>query len=294
VEQVGSQRLALPTHLLRVSADDGREASLQTQLIQTVASDLADDEISVWDAGFSLRELQDVRVSRYVLRLARNVTARRADLAPREPNSKGRPREYGELIRPLARRYKGRDIAASQPDEQDSWTVDGVTLRAEIWYNLVRADCKVADNAPRFNIAVIHDPRFNQPWILAFNLPLSAAVVTAIYRDRWPIEQLPLAGKQMVGAQRQFVFARESCQRLPQLALLAGSILTYIAATLPAVPTGFWDRAAQPTPGRLRRALARLPFPDLSTLPPKLRKKASVSDHLPKGVDAHRRQKAIT
>ena len=292
VGQVGSQRVALPTQLLRVRSDDRREATLQADLLRAVGTHLEDDEVAVFDAGFHLSELQTVGVPRYVVRLACNATARRAELAPRHPDAKGRPREYGDLIRPLARRYKGRDIAASQPDEQSCWTVDGVELRADLWHDLVRADCKVADKAPRFSIAVIHDPRFAQPWVLAFNIPVSAAAITAIYRDRWPIEQIPLAGKQMLGAHRQFVFAPESCQRLPQLALLAGSVLTYVAATRPAVPTGFWDRAAQPTPGRLRRALARLPFPDLAALPPRLRKKASVTEHLPKGVAGHRRQKA--
>lgn len=31
----------------------------------------------------------------------------------------------------------------------------------------------------------------------------------------------------------------------------------YLAATQPAEPTGFWDRAPQPTAGRLRRVLAQ-------------------------------------
>lgn len=291
VGQVGSQRLALPTQLLQVRADDGREAALQFDLLQAVAADLATDEVAVLDAGFKLRELQAAGVPRYVVRLSSNITARRAELPPRNRGDKGRPREYGDVIRPLARRYRRRDIAASQPDQQVSWTMDGVALRADLWHELVRADCKVADDAPRFSIAVIHDPRFAQPWVLAFNIPVSAAEASAIYRDRWPVEQLPLAGKQMLGAQRQFVFAPESCQRLPQLALLAGSVLTYVAATRPAVPTGFWDRVAQPTPGRLRRALARLPFPDLSALPPRLRKKASITEHLPTGVAGHRRRK---
>jgi hypothetical protein len=50
---------------------------------------------------------------------------------------------------------------------------------------------------------------------------------------------LPLISKHMVGAQRQFVSAEESCYRLPELSLLAGSILTFLAATLPPIPTGF-------------------------------------------------------
>ena len=75
------------------------------------------------------------------------------------------------------------------------------------------------------------------------------------------------------------------------LNLLAGAIVTYLAATLPAVPTGFWDRNPKPTPGRLRRLLARVNFPKLYPLPERLRKKDSVCDHLPKGILGHRRTK---
>lgn len=46
----------------------------------------------------------------------------------------------------------------------------------------------------------------------------------------------------MLGLHRQFVFAPESCCRLPELAFLLGNILTYLAAVLPPLPTGFWDR----------------------------------------------------
>src|SRR5262249_6347179 len=122
-------------------------------------------------------------------------------------------------------------------------------------------------------------------------LPLSGAQLQAMYRDRWPVEGLPLWAKQMLGAARQFVFAPESRQRLPELALLAGSILAYTAATQPALSTGFLDRAPRPTPGRLRRVLAQVAFEDLQELPEHLRKKPSPTAHLPTGVCGHRRQK---
>jgi hypothetical protein len=118
--------------------------------------------------------------------------------------------------------------------------------------------------------------------------------VQAIYRDHWPVEGLPLWAKQMLGAARQFVFAAESRQRLPEVVLLAGSILAYTAATQPALSTGFWDRAPRPTPGRLRRVLAHVYFEDLPELPEYLRKKQSPTAHLPTGVCAHRRQKEAT
>ena len=95
----------------------------------------------------------------------------------------------------------------------------------------------------------------------------------------------------MLGAVRAFVFVKETCQRLPELALLAGAILSYAAAGLPAIPTGFWDRSPQPTPGRLRRVLAREGFPTDYPLPPEIRQKASVTDHLPKGSSRFRRIK---
>ena len=98
----------------------------------------------------------------------------------------------------------------------------------------------------------------------------------------------------MIGLHRQFVFAIASCLRLPELSLLAGAILTYLAAVLPPVPSGFWDRTPKPTPGRLRRLLARANFPTLLDENLQLRKKNSVTAHLPKGIDAHRRLAAAT
>lgn len=98
---------------------------------------------------------------------------------------------------------------------------------------------------------------------------------------RW--SNSPLAAKQMLGAARQFVSAPETCRRLPALALLAGVILSYPAATAPAIPTGFWDRRPRPTPGRLRRALARIPFPQDCPLPARIHEKPARTDHLRKG-----------
>ena len=135
----------------------------------------------------------------------------------------------------------------------------------------------------------MRDPAYAEPWVLATNLPLAAADVLAFYHARWPVEQVPLTAKQLLGAQRQFVFADAARQRLPELALLAGSLLMYLAATHPAQPTGFWDRTPRPTAGRLRRVLAQLDISKTAPLPRQLRKKASVTNHLPKGILAHRR-----
>jgi hypothetical protein len=289
VGSVNGQRVAIVTHLVRADSADASEATLQTAVVRQAAETLAKDEIPVFDAGFKIRELQAAKLPRYVVRLAKNFTARRNALPAYKGH--GRRPEYGELVRPLARTRKGKYLPATPPDRVKTWAENGIEFRAEFWDNLVLPDVKVHAHNPTFNVVAVYDPRYQDPWLLACPLQLSGAASRGLYRDRWPVEQVPLAAKQMLGGARQFVFAPECCQRLPELNLLAGSIVTYLAATLPAVPTGFWDRNPKPTPGRLRRLLARTPFPKSYPLPERLREKNSVFDHLPKGVLGHRRTK---
>ena len=84
----------------------------------------------------------------------------------------------------------------------------------------------------------------------------------------------------------------QGIHRLPELALLAGSLQSFLAATFPATPTGFWDRKPRRTPGRLRRLLADAVFPSAYPLPARIREKECVTDHLPKGIAGHRRAQA--
>jgi hypothetical protein len=290
VGRVGQQRLALPCRLLRADPDDPSEAALQRRLLVETGPELAAQEVLVCDGGFPLSQVLAAEVPRFLVRGAKNFTARRAKLP--EYQGKGRPYTYGEVVRPLPRTHKGQTIAATSPDREETWQEDGCRVRACFWENLVLRDGKPGD--PTFICIVIHDPRYPEPLLLLTNLAINGAVAVALYQDRWPIEQVPLSGKQMLGAHRQYVFADESRQRLPEIALLAGSILSYGAATSPAVATGFWDRRPQATPGRLRRVLARAPLSEVAWLPGRLRKKASRTAHLPKGVAGHRRQQRGT
>jgi hypothetical protein len=291
VGQMDDQRVPLPTDFIRVEQDDPSEAALTTRLLTEVADNLAEDEVAVLDAGFFLKELLAVGMERFVVRLATNATARRNYLP--EYQGRGRPPEWGEKVRPLSRRYNGKLIEATPPDREKSWNIEHkgeqLTLKAQFWDNLVLSDQK--PGADSFNIVAIHDPRYHNPLLLATSLKLDGESLKALYADRWPVEQLPLSAKQMIGAARQFVHAEESVQRLPELSLLAGAVLTYTAAKLPPIPTGFWDRAPKSTPGRLRRVLTGHPFPPNLPLPARIRKKDSLTDHLPKGILAHRRQK---
>lgn len=263
VGSVNGQRVALVTDLVRADPDAPSESALRMRLVRQIAKALEAGEIPIFDAGFKIRELQAAQLPRFLIRLPVNFTGRRNVLPPYK--GCGRHPEYGELVRPLARTWKDRLIPATPPDGVETWMEDGMEFRAEFWDNLVPPDVKVHPDNPTLNVIAIYDPRFQQPWLLGCPLQLSGPVLRGLFWDRWPVEQVPLAGKQMLGGARQFVFAPQSCQRLPELNLLAGAIVTYLAATLPAAPTGFWDRNPKPTPGRLRRLLARahsklLPF----------------------------------
>ena len=287
---VGAQRLAVPCLLVRSEGTEASEAPLHTRLLHKVQAKLADDEAVVCDRGFPLMQIPAAGISRYVSRGPINFTARRAVLPAYQ--GKGRKPKRGALVRPLPRTYKHHTIAATPPDRQEPWQVGArkapLRLQAAFWDGLVRADAQ--PGAPTFSPVVIQAPRFDEPLLLNTALPLTGAQLQAFSLDRWPVEGLPLTAKQMLGAARQFVFAPESRQRLPALALVAGAILMDIAATQPAIPAGFWDRAPKPTAGRLRRVLSQVHCADFVGLPEQLRKKQSPTAHLPKGVLGHRRQ----
>jgi hypothetical protein len=287
VGSVGKVRVPLLRLLVRADPGLGSEAELQRRALTQAGATLQPDEVLVVDAGFGVADLLRSEVPRFVARVARNFTVRRNRLPPYK--GRGRCPIYGERVRPLPRTRQGKGLAATPPDATAQWVVAGRIVRAQVWDNLVLANAQPGTAA--FRCVVMHDPRYRDPWVVATNLPVSASALWRLYRDRWPIAQAPLAAKQMLGAHRAFVFGGESRYCLPELALLAGNILTYVAATTTAVATGFWDRHCRPTCGRLRRVLLQVHFSDIPVPAGTLRKKASVTGHLPKGVQGHRRRK---
>jgi len=270
VGEIGGQRIACPLAFERVHPKDPDEKRLWHDLLGWVRRHLVSDEVAVMDAGVKVADVHEAELERYLLRLATNFTARRNHAIPHAGS--GLKTVYGKKVRPLARSHKGKLIAATPPDRMETWVENGVSLRAEIWENLIRPGVIPGPQAQTFQMYAIYDPAYTTPWLLATPLRLKAAT-KAMYQDRWAVEQIPLATKQMVGAHRQFVHADESIQRLPELALLAGSILTFLAGTAPPAPIGFWDRQPKRTPGRFRRMLMGKPFPQSYPLPDQLRKK---------------------
>ena len=294
IGSVGQQRFGLPRALVRADPADPSPSAHRRVLLEQAVKLQDPAEVLVLDREFTVGQLQAAGATAWVTRLLKNVTARRAE-APAY-RGRGRPPKYGDLVRPLARRRKGREIAATPPDQATQWTdrdrAGERLLRAEQWTGLVRPDA--SPGSPTFTIVAISDPAYAEPLLVATPLALTPPVLRELYRDRWPVEQLPLAAKQMLGAARQFVHEQETCQRFPELALLAGAVLTYAAATSPAVPTGAWDRQPRRTPGRLRRLLSQATFPTDFPLPERLRGKVAVTDHLPKGWWGQRRRPSPT
>ncbi len=192
--QVGSQRIPLLRRIVR-SQPQTSKPDFRRQLLCEAAAQAAGDQVIVVDAEFSLAELQAAGVPRYVVRLANNATARRNFLPAYK--GKGRYPEYGEIVRPLARKWGDRQIPATTPDQQSHFTYDGRCIQVSFWHDLVGAETVAAaetGNAqPTFSIYVYADPAYKKPLVLATNLLLAPQTAYLIYRDRWPVEQAPLA-----------------------------------------------------------------------------------------------------
>jgi hypothetical protein len=274
VGQIEGQRIPLLRKVLRAHPKDLSETKLKAMLLDWVGRHLADDEIVLFDAGAHIADMQEAAIKRYVIRLASNCTARRNELPAY--SGRGRPPEYGRRVRPLKRRWKKRTIAATKPDFSTSFEHEQRTIQVLGWSELVSVDRKPQPGNETFFILVFFDPLYQQPLVLGTNVSLQPATTFKLYLDRWPVEQIPLAAKQMLGLHRQFVFAPESCQRLPELALLVGNVLTHLAAALPPLPTGFWDQRPKKQPAACGESWPRLIFQKIASFQGNFEKSAQL------------------
>jgi len=240
VGQVSGQRLALIRAIIRGQDAAENEMSLKERTVVKAAGLLKENEVLLHDGGISIAQLQAASAARFVVRLGTNCTARRPYLPVYK--GRGRPPTRGILVRPLARKWKNRILPATSPDITITFEFEERTITAYGWHELMRSDLKVADDHELYAIWVFADPLFKTPLVLGTNLSAEPKVIFSLYLDRWPVEQIPLVAKQLLGCQRQFVFAPTSCWRLGELAFLVGNILTWLAVLLPPQPTGYWDR----------------------------------------------------
>ena len=259
-------------------------------LLRAAKEQMTPRDVLIADRQVTIKHLAETGIGQFVVRAPMDFTARTKEIPAY--CGRGRYPQRGRLVRPLPRRYRGKTIASTEPNRRERFVHRGRTMQVAFWDDLVVSE-SASDCALVFRCCVIWDPRYKHPWVLLTTLDVCGESLWRLYRDRWPIEQVPLAAKQLLGGCRSFVHSQTCRHRLPELCLLAGSLSLYLAATSEAVKTGFWDRDPGRTPGRFRRSLSRASLPDIWTLPcfgGRVRKKASVYAHLPVGVLAHRRQ----
>jgi hypothetical protein len=286
---VGNVRRPLRRLLLRADPSDRSEAALQRRAVTPAGAAWPPDAVLVVDAGCGVAALLTEGVTRCGARVARHVTARRHGLPAY--TGRGRCAADGERGRPVPRLHTGKMIAATPPEAPARWGVAGRLIHAQGWDHVGLSTAQ--PGPPALRGVVLHDPRSQAPLGFATHLPVSASARWCLSRARWPVEQVPLAAKQRRGAQRACVCGSESRHRRPELALLAGTGLTSVAATAAAVATGCGERCCRPTCGRLRRVLRRVEFSAVPVPGGPRRKKASVTVHVPTGVRGHRRQKGL-
>ena len=162
------------------------------------------------DAGVKLANVQAAELERYLLRLA--TTSRLAATSPCLQRDRPQTR-YGEKTASCTQLQRqnhcGQLRIGWQPGQKTA-------LRSS--RDLGRPDPARRDprTSAKFRVYAIYDPDYTTPWLLATHINLKAATVRAMYQEL-AVEEMRF-GKQMLGAHRQFVHARESisaCQRSP-------------------------------------------------------------------------------
>lgn len=304
VGEVKGQRVALLKNavLADLKVNDG--SGHKKQLYKQVATELDKDELAVFDAGFNLAEATEANIQRCLIRLAKNCTfGKTAGRIPERTAAKGpTPTQYkAEIIRPLARQHGGKTLPATEADESCKMIDEnGREIEVHIWHKVYFLERHLKGITKRrikdklrempLKVMAIYDPDYDDPLLVGTPLlSLEPEAAYKIYVTRWPVEGLPQTGKYLLsgGTGTHYVHHPTAIQRLPTLSLIFGSLLKYVAATLPPFRTGFWDRVLKPTYGRLLRHLKKVGIP----LSKQLFRKDSVTAHLPFGYDAIRSAK---
>jgi hypothetical protein len=283
VGQVNGHRIPLLRQIIRPPKGKANDKGVQRAVLEWVKEHAEADEVLLYDGGTHIGEMDEVGIVQYAIRLAVNCVARRNECPERRGN-RGRKPEYGVAVRPLARKWRDREIAATPADFQTTFVFQERTIEAKTWYNLVGTNQKADPNQRTFHIWVFHDPAYKQPLVVGTNLMVQGETVYRLYRDRWPVETIPLGAKQMIGLQRQFVFAASCCYRLPELALLIANVLLYLAAILPPIPTAFWDRHPKKRQGDCGVCWPSLIFLKLTSWIADFEKKSRLPTIYPRGL----------
>ncbi|MBV7338202.1 hypothetical protein KFU94_60250 [Chloroflexi bacterium TSY] len=160
--EIGGKRVPLLKAIMRCTVGT-KESEFRKKLLTETKKSLESDEVAVVDAGFTIREMLESGIDRFVLREAINCTVRRNEFPKRK--EKGRPPEYGD---------------------------SGRLICYQAWHNLVPRTTKVDTANRTYSIYVIQDPAYNTPLVLATVMTLQPETIYLVYLERWPVEHPPL------------------------------------------------------------------------------------------------------
>ncbi|MFT5195084.1 MAG: hypothetical protein ACI85U_002100 [Candidatus Promineifilaceae bacterium] len=144
---VNNQRMAQLDMLICGETDQNDLSKEMIKVYKQVSKLLVENELAIFDAGFSLIDagfsLIDAvihGIERCVLRLAANCTfGETPGEIPVRTSDKGRPpsRHQVEIIRPLARKHGKETLPATEPDETITVEDDtGTEVTIKVWHKV--------------------------------------------------------------------------------------------------------------------------------------------------------------
>lgn len=154
-------RASVLRKIVRCKNEEGSEKKLTTELLHTAAQMLGKTGVFVHDAGVSIKDVQEAKMSRYVIRLSKNCVARWNYL----PTQAHGNRLYGMIIRPLDRIRNGKLIeSTNDPTEKFSFQFRGETITGMAWKQVVPKSVKASANANTYTIWVFLIPDLQNRW----------------------------------------------------------------------------------------------------------------------------------
>ncbi|MBV7337067.1 hypothetical protein KFU94_54340 [Chloroflexi bacterium TSY] len=125
-----------------------KESEFRKKLLTETKKSLESDEVAVVDAGFTIREMLESGIDRFVLREA-------------------------------TRGYNS--------DSSGRFLYSGRLICYQAWHNLVPRTTKVDTTNRTYSIYVIQDPA-STPLVLATVMTLQPETIYLVYLERWPVE----------------------------------------------------------------------------------------------------------
>ena len=91
-------------------------------------------DVLVADRQVKMSHLEEAGICHFVVRAQQNLAARRSEVPLPELGKRGWKPIQGKIVRPLARRYKEKILAATVADREETFLTNGRTMQAR-WFD---------------------------------------------------------------------------------------------------------------------------------------------------------------